>query len=232
MPSVVSIRTLGSPRAAGKASLAASEMRLVVLEDGRRLHVDAEQIARHGLTPGEAIEEDLLARLEARDVYLRAREAAIRLLAVRPRSTAELRARLRQKRIPEPQVRVVLRDLSAAGYIDDLAFARAWIAGRISSRRYGVRRLRWELREKGVPAALVDQAIQDVCGGEGGVTAVEERSARALVERRLRAYRGLASDRLARRIAGLLERRGFAPGTIVRVLRTLDRPDLAEALDG
>jgi regulatory protein len=205
-------------------------VRVVTLSDGRRLRVDAEQIARHTLAPGEEIDNTVAARLEARDLYLRARESAVRLLAVRSRSTAELRARLRQKRVPDPQIRAVLHDLTAAGYLDDLAFARTWIAGRMASRLLGVRRLRWELREKGVPSSLVDQAMHELAEGEG-VAAAEERGARALVMRRLLAYRGLPPDRRARRIAGLLQRRGFAPSTISRILRTLGSPDLWETVD-
>ncbi len=121
-------------------------MRLLTLSDGQRLRVDAEQIARHGLAPGEAIEDALLDQLETRDLYLRARQIAVRLLAVRPRSVAEVRIRFRRRGIPDRQIRAVLRDLTAAGYLDDLAFARAWITGRMTSRLSGLRRLRWELR--------------------------------------------------------------------------------------
>jgi regulatory protein len=205
-------------------------MRVVTVSDGRRLRVDAEQIVRHGLAPGEAIDGALVTRLAARDLYLRARDTALRILAVRSRSAAEMRARLRLKRIPEPLIRALLRDLGSLGYLDDLAFARAWIAGRRARRPSGIRRLRWELREKGVPGALIDQALREAGEGEGGI-AMEERGARTLVERRLRAYRGLTPDRRARRIAGLLQRRGFAPETIARVLRTLGRSAVEEATD-
>lgn len=232
MPSISSIRTLDPSRARhGRATGWGGEMRLITLNDGRRLRVDAEQIARYGLTSGEAIEDALLDQLETRDLYLRARQTAVRLLAIRPRSAAELRIRLQRSGIPDRQIRAVVRDLTAAGYLDDLAFARAWITGRMTSRLSGLRRLRWELREKGVPAPVIEQAIQEAFEGEG-VATVEERCARALIARRLSAYQGLAPERRARRIAGLLERRGFAPGTIVHVLRELERPDPMEAVDG
>jgi regulatory protein len=232
MPSISSIRTLESGRARrGRTTGWGGEMRLLTLSDGRRLRVDAEQIARRGLASGEAIEAALLDRLKTRDLYLRARQTAVRLLAIRPRSGAELRMRLQCSGIPDRQIRAVLRDLIAAGYLDDLAFARAWITGRMTSRLSGVKRLRWELREKGIAAPIIEQAIQEAFEGEGAAS-VEVRCARALIARRLSAYRGLAPERRARRVAGLLERRGFASGTIVHILRELERPDPGEAVDG
>ncbi len=194
-------------------------MRVLVLDDGRRLRVDAEQMARYGLAPGEAIADDLLVRLEAHDLYLRAREMAVRLLAVRPRTTAELRSRLRHKGVPADQVRRVISDLAVAGYLDDPAFARAWVTGRMASRLYGLRRLRWELRGKGLPPPVIEQAIREAFGEESP-SAAEERCARVVLERRLPAYRRLAPEARTRRLAGLLLRRGFAAGTIARVLKT------------
>ncbi len=231
MPSVVSIRASGRAGAAyARTAGAGGELRLVVLDDGRSFRVDIEAMARYRLTPGETIADDLLASLEARDAYLRAREAAVRLLAVRPRSTAELRLRLRQQRVPEGQVRAVVRDLTDAGYLNDLAFARAWISARLASRPCGVRRLRGELREKGVAAPLIEQAIWEALGEED-VSAVEERFARALIARRSHVYSRLAPETRLRRIAGLLERRGFASGTIARLLRTAGRGDPAGLSD-
>jgi len=227
MSSVVSIRTSNRATTARPQAGSPAELRFVVLDDGRSLRVNVEDTARYGLTPGETISDELLARLESRDAYLRAREIAVRLLAIRPRSTAELRLRLRQRRVSEEQARAVLHDLSAAGYLDDLAFARTWITGRIASRPCGVKRLRWELREKGVPAPLIEQAIREALG-EGDLLAAEERFALALLERRSHAYRRLTPEARLRRIAGFLERRGFASGTIARLLRTAGRTGLAE----
>ena len=218
MASITQIRPAGRARAITGSHAGSGEIRILVLDDGRRVRVDAEHMARHGLAPGEAIADDLLARLEARDLYLRAREMAVRLLAVRPRTTAELRSRLRRKGVVADQVGRVIDDLTAAGYLDNPAFARAWVTGRIVSRLFGLRRLRWELREKGLPPPVIEQAIREAFGEESSA-AVEERCARAVLERRLPAYRRLTSEARIRRLAGLLARRGFASSTIARVLR-------------
>lgn len=203
-----------------------------MLEDGRRLRVDIEQVARLGLEPGGAVGPGVVARLEARDAYHRARERALRLLAIRPRSATEIRAQLARDRVAETAIRAVIADLSADGLLDDMAFARAWIARRTSGSPYGPRRIRWELRERGVPPAVIDRAINEAFADLGDPGQIEERSALTLIRTRLRGYRHLAPDRRARRIAALLERRGFSEATIVRILRMADSAEELAPRDG
>ena len=196
----------------------------MVLEDRRRLHVDAEEISRLGLEPGLVLDPPTLALLESHDAYRRAREAALRLLGARPRSTAELLARLHRAGVPAESTASVITDLTRDGYLDDLEFARAWVRSRLASRPCGVMRLRSELRDKGVAMSLIEQAIREVHGEEDAAIA-EERRARELVGRRLRAYARLARDVKIRRLAGMLQRRGFAAPIIARVLRTVQRQE-------
>lgn len=222
---------MSGPRRVAALATAGGELRVVVFDDGRRVRVDAEEVARHRLAAGEVVEPRLIARLEARDAYLRARERALRLLARRPRSIAEVRSRLMRHRIPRETLRAVIADLTAEGYLDDLAFAKSWVTARLAARAYGIRRLRWELQQKGVATAVIDQAVREA-GADEDLAGAQERSASALAQRRLRAYRRLAPDQQARRIAALLERRGFSPSTIIRTVRTVGKHELPERDDG
>jgi regulatory protein len=234
MPLITEIRALGASRSEAKADRPPGdhEWRLVVLDDGRRLRVNIEQLARHKLEQGEAIDPHVLARLTADDVHLQAREAALRFLSTRPRSAAEVGERLARRRVPTATIRTVLAGLAAEGLLDDLAFARAWIARRTAKSHYGPRRIHWELRQKGVPQPTIDRAFTECGTARPGDAPPEEQVALALIRSRARRYRSLPPDRRARRIAALLERRGFASGTIVRVLRSMGRAESAEGLDG
>jgi len=202
----------------------------VVLEDGRRLRVDAEEIARLGLEPGLVLDPALLVLLESRDAYRRARETALRLIGARPRSTAELRARLRREGVPVESAASVITDLTRAGYLDDLEFARAWVRSRLAVRPCGALRLRSELREKGVAMSLIEQAIREVYGEEEAAVA-EERRARDLAERRLRLFGRFTWEVRVRRVTGFLQRRGFTAQTIARVLRALGQSSRGETSD-
>ncbi|WP_243026658.1 regulatory protein RecX [Thermus albus] len=80
---------------------------------------------------------------------------ALRLLARRALSRARLREKLRD-RFPEGEVEGVLARLEAMGYLDDRAFAEAFVASR---RKYGPHKLRHLLRAQGVAQEVVEEVL-------------------------------------------------------------------------
>ena len=94
------------------------------------------------------------------DPYRQGLDRAFRLLAVRARSESELRSRLAGAGFEEVAEAVIDR-LRELGYVDDLAFAAAYVRSRSLGRRIGRRLLRHELAQKGVSAAIIEQALAD-----------------------------------------------------------------------
>jgi regulatory protein len=143
----------------------------------------------------------------------RAREICLRLLAVRPRTRAELGTALRQRGIEADVATEVLERYSEVGIIDDQAFARAWVSSRHHGRGLAKRALATELRQKGVDDEAVGAALAELDPDSEAATA------RALVERKLRSTPGGTSDALIRRMVGMLARKGYAPGLAIKVVR-------------
>lgn len=75
------------------------------------------------------------------------------------------------------------------------------------------RALARELRTKGVEPTLIQEAVDQLDSEQ------EEARARELVDRKLRATRGLERDRRLRRLAGMLARKGYPEGMALRVVR-------------
>ncbi|MEW1656256.1 MULTISPECIES: recombination regulator RecX [unclassified Streptomyces] len=142
-----------------------------------------------------------------------ARAICLRLLTGRPRTRRQLADALRERGIPEEAAEEVLARFEDVGLIDDAAFADAWVESRHHGRGLARRALARELRTKGVDSALIDQAV-----GRLDVEQ-EEATARELVDRKLRASRGLDRDKRLRRLAGMLARKGYPEGLALRVVR-------------
>lgn len=186
----------------------------VALEGGLTLRVRPDDVAALGLSPGVDLDAAALDALHAGAELTRATEAALRLLAVRLRSRHELDDRLRRRDIPEEARRRVLDRLTEAGLLDDLRFARSWIQGRLAVRPSGPLRLRAELRRKGVAVEVIAQALREAPAG-----ADEHQLALAVARTRVRRYRGDPPEVAYRRLAGVLQRRGFSATAIARALR-------------
>ncbi|HEX2207012.1 MAG TPA: regulatory protein RecX [Longimicrobium sp.] len=189
--------------------------RLSVFIDGEfRMGLSAEIALAAGLRVGEMVDEARLADLERRDRTWQAREAALRLLAIRPRSAAELARRLRMKGY-EPEIgEEVIARLREVGMIDDAAFAGTLVRDRVRLRPQGARRLANELRARGVDDETARAAIRETMEGE-------ETDERELAHRAAGKWRprpGEEPARARRRLHGFLVRRGFDSEVIRDVL--------------
>ena len=157
--------------------------------------------------------------------------AAARFLEARPRSTDEVRHRLREAGYRDNLVEGALRRLTELGFLDDAGFARTWVESRDRVRPRGVRALRDELGRMGVAAADIEGALaarEAVAAGDDPddlrlVPGDGERAASgasdAAAAARLLARKGAGLMRepdLRKRRAkayALLARAGFDPGT-------------------
>ena len=88
---------------------------------------------------------------------------ALRLLKFRPRSEYELRRRLKQKGFPEEGIRQTLDFLQECQLLDDREFARMWAESR-AKRPLGLRRIKQELKAKGISRDLTEQVIKQLLG--------------------------------------------------------------------
>jgi len=146
----------------------------------------------------------------------RAKNTAYRFLSYRPRSRAEIEAKLRDKEFDEAIVAAVLVDLARLGYVNDEQFARAWARGRIRLRGFGRRRIDQELRSKGVAPEIIRESLAEVFGETS-----ETETAMHVAEKKLRTMQHVEPEARKRRLAGLLERKGYAFDVIREVLNTL-----------
>ena len=140
-------------------------------------------------------------------------DAAGRYLEVRPRAAGEVRRHLVAAGYPTALVEATIVTLTAAGYLDDEAFARAWVESRDRSRPRGETALRRELLAHGVDADVAGRAIAERSGA-GGAGRADQAAARRLLDRRGRSLVLEADPRRRReRAYALLARSGFDPGT-------------------
>ncbi len=178
--------------------------------------------------------EERRARRAAVDDPAEVLAAAARYLEARSRSTEEVRRRLREAGYRADLVEDAVERLVALGYLDDGAFARAWVESRDRARPRGARALRDELRRMGIAPADAEAALaarealatgddpDDPRLGPGaGERAESDASDEAAAARLLdRKAAGLLREpdlrkRRARAYA-LLARSGFDPGTAGR----------------
>jgi regulatory protein len=153
-------------------------------------------------------------------------QRAAKLLAAKPRSVEELRARLLQGRgATKEVVEIVIQRLREYGYLNDARFAQSYASLRVQQRPIGRQRLERDLRLKKIDQETANEALDVVFAA----TPEEELIARA-IEKRIR-LRGRPKSRPEiKKFFDHLLRQGFAFELIGEKLRAISKVEVDEDL--
>ena len=130
-----------------------------------------------------------------------------------PRSRAQLETKLRQRGCADEVASRVLDRMSEVGLVDDEAYAELLVRSRQAGKGLARRALAHELRRTGIDPEIADEALGQVGPGD------ERVAAESLVAKKLRSMAGLAPDVQARRLAGMLARKGYSGDVAWPVIR-------------
>jgi regulatory protein len=159
------------------------------------------------LKPGQRLTPAQIVELKEEGTLDLAYQQALHYLSLRPRSESEMIAYLQGKEYAEDVVAAVMGRLKVQGDVDDDAFARFWVDNRTRFRPRGARALRYELRQKGLETATIDEALEEQD---------EAAAAWAAIEGRLDRWQALPRDEFDKKLMGYLARRGFDFGVCRR----------------
>ncbi|OBH55503.1 recombination regulator RecX [Mycobacterium sp. E2479] len=142
-----------------------------------------------------------------------ARALCLRLLTARARTRAELHGQLAKRGYPDDVSERVLDRLTCVGLVDDADFAQQWVQSRRSNAGKSKRALAAELRSKGVDNDVITSALAGLDAG------AERDRAEQLVRSKLRRETLDGDDaRVARRLVGMLARRGYSQNSAGEVV--------------
>lgn len=150
-----------------------------------------------------------------KSAYEKTFERAINLLSYKPRSLAEMRARLMEKDwAVEAVVDQVLARLEELGYLNDEEFAANFANSRLTAKPIGRSRLRRDLRRKKLPSETIENALDE---------AYEQRNEEELIDhaigKRVRLKGAPTTREESKRLFDYLIRRGFSYDLVIRKVR-------------
>ncbi len=187
--------------------------RLITFTDKSVFEISEDVFVSTKLEVGNAVDEHYLEELEQEENVIQARHAALSLLNYRMRSGAELRKRLTEKGFNAATIENVMQKLEEKKFLDDAAFARAFIHDKINSRLLGPVLLRRELFPHKLDKELVETLLQQAYAK----TPEEELVERLLEKRKITAGQKL-TQKEKNRLLNYLQRRGHTWGVIKTVM--------------
>lgn len=143
----------------------------------------------------------------------KAKNYAFLLLKFRPRSEKEIYNRLKKKKFDDKVIKKTLVFLKKNNFIDDGYFAKTWIESRLK-RPLGIRRLKEELKIKGIDKEIIDNQIEQIKKNYR-----EEDVIKKIAQQRFRKLKSIEPQKAKRRIYTYLVSRGFSPDVVIDVLK-------------
>jgi regulatory protein len=141
---------------------------------------------------------------------------AVKALGRRMRSEAELRRLMKTRGEPDARgdaaIAAVVTRLKDYGYLNDASFAETYARLRQENEKFGVRRVRQDLQQKGVHSDLIAETLDARYGQTN-----EEALAREHLERKR--IRKPENEKETARVMRRLVVAGFSTGTIYKILR-------------
>ena len=121
----------------------------------------ANELLASGLRPNQELDDKELAQLTDTAKMDKAYDRALKFISIRRRSEWETRTYLKRKGYEPEFIDQLCARLQEHGYIDDAAFARAWVDNRRLLKAISKRRLQQELRAKRIDGDVIDQVLQE-----------------------------------------------------------------------
>ena len=182
------------------------------LDDTFAFALSIDEVAKNNLKKGLELSQEKIDQLQDTDQNDYVYAKILNFLSFRPHTIKEVHDRLKKYEVTDPTKQQLLIDrLTSKGYLDDLAFARWFIASRNAHRPRSLRMLTQELKSKGVGEKDIALAIGDVND--------ESESIRRLLEKKLKSQHTLEVAE-KQKIYAYLGRQGYAWDKIKDVVKS------------
>lgn len=128
--------------------------------DEIKLNISYEIYEKYRLKKDIEISDDILDILIAEDLFVQAKEIALRNINYSIRSTFEIKNKLKQKKIPENIINKTTNYLVDKGYLNDLYYAKEFIRQCLESKNLSVNFTKQKLYEKGISKNIYEQILE------------------------------------------------------------------------
>jgi regulatory protein len=165
------------------------------------------------LYTGQKIDERKIKALTIDDEKERALQSALRFIGYKQRTEAEVINKLEDLNYSSIVIDAIMQELKEKKYVDDKEFAVQWIETRGESHPRGKNLFLFELRKKGIPADVIEEAMKNF--PDEAIMALK------LGKKYLNRFLSLSDDDFRKKMTGILLRRAFPYPVINESISTL-----------
>ncbi|MGH7196801.1 MAG: regulatory protein RecX [Candidatus Saccharimonadales bacterium] len=133
----------------------------VYVDDKYAFSLNQQQLLEQKIRLGLEVDEAQLAVFKKASDFGKMYERVLNFITIRPRSRKEVEDYCWRKKFDKDDCQVILNKFIERGYVNDRTFAKAWVESRRLTKAVSERRLRLELRQKGVSDDIVNEVLDE-----------------------------------------------------------------------
>ena len=184
----------------------------VYVDDLFTIGIDLELKYKHKLEVGMEVDDNFIKEVLKAEEQNKVTNHALNLLSFRQRSEKEIYTALKRKDYEEVYIEKAIEYCRDQKYLDDRAFAKAFIKDKLNINKLGEQRIKYELQKKGVSQAIIDDVLVLDRDDQFEV-------AFQLAEKKLPSYRNDDKNAVYRKLSGFLQRKGYSFEIVSKVMR-------------
>lgn len=157
--------------------------------------------------PDEPFTEELKQKL-----IKRGENYCLWLLGRSDKTRKELSDKLRFKGYPDEVIEAIINKLLEDRYINEENYTENFVRSRSEYRKQGKSAISSELRRKGIPDEIINEALESISSDD------ERENAKELVESKIHSTRNLEAKKRINRLVGMLARKGYGIGLAFEIV--------------
>lgn len=173
-----------------------------------------ETIYEFGLRVNDEITPKQAEEIKTRDEIGFGKRVAYRFLNYKQRSEKEVRKKLKEKKLSDGSIDIVISSLKDLKYINDESYAKSYLQSKILRKPEGKRVLKMKLADKGIPKEIAESIISEQYPPE-----TETEKAAELLKKYEKKVRAKTPAEKKQKCFRFLLSKGFDFDTINEVLR-------------
>lgn len=131
----------------------------VILDNGERFVINIDIVVGSVLEKGKVITGADLAEILKKQRVITVKKDAYRIATNKPRSEFQMVQKLKERKYEQDEIALAIKFLYEFKLLNDLGFAKSFVANKLITKRYGLSRMRIELKRTGVSKEVIDEAL-------------------------------------------------------------------------
>ncbi|KXZ40130.1 regulatory protein [Alkalithermobacter thermoalcaliphilus JW-YL-7 = DSM 7308] len=195
----------------------------IYIDDKFFMGVYAEIIYSLNLKVGKEIDSSNLLNLISNEMYLKAKDTALKILSSSSQSEKNIRQKLLKKDFEAEIIDKVINFLKEYNFLNDEDLAKRIVSDNINLNKYGKNKIKYNLVNKGIDEKTISKTLCEMVDED-----VEFENAMYLAKKKLEKIKDTDKNKVYKKLAYHLSYKGFDFEITKRVIKKLLKYDLYE----